>query len=255
MGLFHSKSITELELAAERYAIEQKVNGNEDLLPTLDHSQYPHSYTRLELPLDADGFVQSFEVSDTAGIETFFEKYGMIVVRNCLNPTECQRSEDEVWDHLSRHYEVKREDPGTWENGKWPPLHKLGILGSVPVLSKQLHANRKNKNIQNVYKFLFKTKHVKIAIQRVGMMRPTRNIQMTPESTPVDRSDWETVSVWPHLDMCPWTYKVNGNSFLTGKVEVDDTLKLQAIVALKDCDPDDGGLRVLPGNYSICVLC
>eukprot|EP01034_Spumella_vulgaris_P029358 gene29358-36400_t len=86
-------------------------------------------------------------------------------------------------------------------------------------------------------------------------MRPTRQVHMNPITEPslvVDRLDWETLSVWPHLDMCPWTWKCNDHGFLRGKYVVDyDIMKVQGMVALHDCGPEDGGLRVLPG--SLCI--
>ena len=66
----------------------------------------------------------------------------------CVRLLTACRSEDEVWDHLWRHYTVRRDDPSTWDNDKWPGLHRMGILGSIPVLSPQLHGNRFNPVIQ-----------------------------------------------------------------------------------------------------------
>eukprot|EP01038_Epipyxis_sp_PR26KG_P006110 gene6110-8424_t len=250
MGSLNS-SLTERETTAEYYLMLQKAREYDDpILPIIDHAKHSYNYQRMELPVDNEGYVKSFDFDDKEGILSFFNEYGVVVVHDCLSVEECKNSVDEVWEHLDRHYGVKRDNPNTWENEKWPGLYKLGILGSIPVLSKQLTANRQNKKIRKVFQTLFKSKNLITGIGRIGMMRPTRSVQMSPNMPPVDRPDWETINVWPHLDMCPWTWKVTDHGFLRGKHVVDyDILKLQGMVALHNNRVNDGGLRVLPGFH------
>merc|ERR1711920_178518 len=78
------------------------------------------------LPLDADGFVQSFDVNDANGITAFFEKHGLVVVRNVIDDEACCRSVDELWSGLEAGFPgLRRDDPGTFAH--WPSLSKLGI--------------------------------------------------------------------------------------------------------------------------------
>lgn len=161
---------------------------------------------------------------------------------------ECELSRNEVWNHLKVHYGVERTDPKTWENNLWPGLHKMGILGNIPVLSQQLHSNRYNKKIQGIYKELFNCSEVIVAIERIGMMRPVKGVMI--DGVPCDKPEWSSMEVWCHIDMCPWTWKVTTHGFVPGEELVDyQQLKVQGMVALKECGPNDGGLRVIPGFH------
>jgi hypothetical protein len=254
MGIQFSRGeedLTTRETRAEFWAAQQVDREyNQPRMPKLDHSMQEYRYERLDLPTDENGYTQSFGADDVESWRQFFEKYGVVVIHNCLSEVECQRSEDEVWDHLFRHYKVLRDDPTTWETGKWPALHRLGILGMAPVLSPQLEANRKSEIIRGVYRALFRCRNVISAKERIGMMRPTKNVKYLDGSVQ-DKPDWESAGCWPHVDMCPWTWMTTSSGFEPTSVLVDyNQLKVQGMVALHDCGPDDGGLRVVPGFHN-----
>ena len=66
---------------------------------------------------DAEGFVQSFTIQDKADLLAFFEKFGFVVVRDILRPSEVEASVAEVWAEFTQDDKrVKREDPATWNH-------------------------------------------------------------------------------------------------------------------------------------------
>src|SRR5690606_20491186 len=115
-----------------------------------------------------------------------------------LTKEECERTENEVWDGIYDLSNGKclRNDPTTWE--KWFSLSKLGILGDSMFMSKQACENRQNPKIHQVFKILFGTEKLLVAIDRVGMMRPTRNVKwkVNGKEVLVDKPEWKTASQW-----------------------------------------------------------
>lgn len=80
------------------------------------------------IPVDKDGFVASFSPEDASGILEFFREYGFVVVRDVLDQAAIDKSVDEIWktSYLLGRPTIKRDDPSTWENGRWPTQMGLG---------------------------------------------------------------------------------------------------------------------------------
>jgi hypothetical protein len=233
----------------------------------IDNSEFPYSYKRLDIPYDEDGFVEAFTIEQPEEITNFFGKYGFVVVKDLLTEEECKLSEDEIWEFMGRCVEgINRYDTSTWHL-HWPALKHLGILGNDVILSKQMMENRQNEKVFRAFEIIFGHGDLIVDVGRASAMRPTRNV-LIPESdihekdvvldTPseregyvyVDRPHWKTKSEWIHWDMHPW----NGwtSTFAWKSVNEDlnvgyDRLKVQGILSVIDCGPNDGGFHCIPG--------
>ena len=165
----------ELDDAEERFYTEYSS------VPPFDNSSFPPSFSPLPLPLDSDGYCVSFTVDEVDQFMSFYDKYGLVVIRDVLTEEECGESERECWDFMERHSEgeLKREDPSTWDNNNWPALSCLGILGNEVVLSPQFFANRQNPKIYKAFTHLLGSEDLISNIGRASCMRPTRNVKMT----------------------------------------------------------------------------
>jgi len=125
-----------------------------------DEQKFPSlPYAKLlpRLPLDKDGFVHSFDLIDekeSNEMQTFFAKYGLVVIRNLLTPKAADKSRDELYEFLEDTF---RDIDGGPKGGAVCGLtSKLGIVAGVPVLSEQFYENRQNPAI---YKACFAEEH------------------------------------------------------------------------------------------------
>jgi len=224
--------------------------------PKIDNTRFAnHDLRYPKLPKDSDGYVQEFDLSDEKGIRAFFEEYGVVVIKKCLNSEECALSRDELWSRIERICKgVDRKDPHTFE--KWPGLAHLGILGNDVVLSKQFCENRQNPNVHKAFATLFNTEKLWGVVGRASAMRPTvlknPKFGQPGEEEFQEKKQWRTIPNWLHWDMDPFTgrattfaWKVRDPMFNKGY----DFLRVQGIVALGDCGPDDGGFQCVPGFH------
>ncbi len=146
----------------------------------------------LAVPIDANGFIISYEADDHNGIKRFFDFYGFVVVRDVLNQQECLATIDEIWE---THCEmsggiVKRDDMRTWEN-HWPGIRGEGISGGNCVVKPQFVRNRSNPKVHHVASVLLSDKRLLTNIDRFGIFRPTN-----------EHPEWKTTRN-VHLDMNP----------------------------------------------------
>lgn len=84
------------------------------------------------------------------------------------------------------------------------------------------------------------------------MMRPTRDVPVGEGGALVDKPEWRTLSGWVHWDMSPWT----GEATTFAMKCKDHTKnrgywmhKVQGVLALVDCGPQDGGFHCVPGFH------
>ena len=108
-NLKNPKNLYERELKAELILSEDRNDDkmkdfeeNDQILESIDNSEYPYQYERLEIPKDEEGYVVAFEVDQEKEIKEFFDKYGMVVIKNILNEKECEESVKECWDFMER---------------------------------------------------------------------------------------------------------------------------------------------------------
>lgn len=106
------------------------------LAPVNNDVEGDYKFKPLPLPLDSEGFCQSFDVSNHQAISDFFSVYGFAVIRDCLSQEAVEDSVEEVWDFVERHVKgVQRDNHASWNN--WTSLATLGYLGTASVLSPQ----------------------------------------------------------------------------------------------------------------------
>lgn len=224
--------------------------------------------TSYHVPLDKDGYVVSFDVNDTHGIQTFFNYHGLVAIHNVLNEQECDKTVDEIWDFLKQfNPQIDRNLPSSWDKG-WPSFKQFGILGNERFVSPQACENRQNINVYNSFKTIFQTPFLWTNITRAGLMRPTKDILWDVASnTYCDKPEWKTISEWLHLDMNPLTGRCTTYGFQSRKESHFEpsardtyhlgsnnalrTLKVQGIIALSDCPEQVGGFHCVPGFHHV----
>jgi len=220
-----------------------------------DNSEFQYKYEKLDLPVDGEGYCKAFDVKEVEEFCAFFEKYGVVVIKDVLTEEECSRSESEVWDLIGRMSrnkrggEIKRDDPDTWES--WIELSKIGILGNDCILSKQMFENRQNPKIYESFRQILGKDDLMVTVSRASMMRPTKDVKFSDGVR--NKPEWKTIEGWLHWDMNMWTgwtttfsWKVLDNSQNRGY----DRLRVQGWVSVVDCGPADGGFHCVPGFSS-----
>lgn len=251
------ETLVEKELeATDQYSYELYINnksfaadlqGGTKLIPE-DNTQFEYKYERLELPKDEEGYCISFAPESEEEISNFFKKYGVVVVKDILTEEECTKTEDEIWEFISRHTNdsVQRNVPESWEN--WPALKQLGILGHMFILSKQCCENRQNPKLAKAFQIVLESEDVFVNVGRASAMRPTKDILINGKLE--DKPEWKTLSDWLHWDMNPWTGLTTTFSFRSKdffKNRGYDMPKVQGILSCVDCGPKDGGFHCVPG--------
>ena len=224
-----------------------------------------------KLPKDNDGYVKSFEVilnsddekameQNKRDIQDFFNKYGVVVIRNVLSRAEAGLSCKELFDFVESSFEgLDRNDPNTWHKVSKSSA-KLGMIGDFPVMSPQLVKNRMNEKLYTAYSYILDTdiSNIYTNIGRVGWMRPTKNIRFADDKIE-DRPQWKTQdgTTWLHMDMDPITNHCTTLGLMPNKLvkhaEIDSFahVRTQGILALDDCGISDGGFQCVPGFHNI----
>jgi ectoine hydroxylase-related dioxygenase (phytanoyl-CoA dioxygenase family) len=214
---------------------------------------------KLAVPIDADGYIISYEPDDHKGIKQFFDHYGFVVVRDVLNKQECQATIDEIWETHSGMSGgmVKRDDARTWEK-HWPGLVGEGISGGNCVVKPQFVRNRSNAKVHHVASVLLSDKKLITNIDRFGIFRPTKK-----------HPEWKTTRNI-HLDMNPvYWYEspdAHEDDDLVNSLTYDSPLHfilennvvgsrasaygkkvhIQGLINLEDNRDEDGGFLVCP---------
>jgi len=190
-------------------------------------------FTPVTVPLDSEGHCQSFTVDQPEEIESFFWKYGFVVVRDVLNAEEIQQTSNEIFG-VAR---VDPKKPESWINVNWDKVYggsynaKKGFLGNTVAFTPAAWNNRQNPNIYKAFSIIFKQKDLWVKLDRFGFMRPTR--QLIDGDKTVDHRDWETSRNWVHWDQNPWIEP--------------EFCRIQAIIAITDHTATSGGFHCIPG--------
>ena len=194
------------------------------------------------MPVDDEGYICAVDPGDVAAIQACFDKYGVVVVGNVLTSSELTSSVAEVWSGLqSIDPTIDPSNPSTFATPKWPPMHKMGILGSEPALTLQMCHNRQNLRLHSAFAAVFRTERLLVDISRVGFMRPAG---LNPT--------WGTMKNWLHLDMNPVTGLFSTVGFqASNKCSNNSLLHTQGILALSDCPESVGGFHAVPGFHHV----
>lgn len=201
-------------------------------------------------PLDPSGFVESFATSEVDKYLRFFDEYGFVIIRDVLTADECRATVDEVWRDVekssSSEEPIKRDDPSSWGNDRWPQMQKLGIIGSLPCVGKEAIKNRQNPQVYEVFRNILKSEHMVVTFDRYGMLRPAK-----------DHPERKTVRDWIHWDLNPWSFR-SATIFFSpkapqpGKKYNQNILKVQGLISLVDCTEEDGGFHTVPKFSKYC---
>lgn len=174
----------------------------------------------------------------------------------------------------------ERNKPETWGPGSWPGLEKLGILGDTILLEPAAFDIRVADGVLASFSHLLGTDEIWVNVGRASAMRPTVGVRLPVSALDAERkgdaellenaervvdelgrecvviedmSSRRTVEGWLHLDYNPVTGE--GTSFSWKVADPganvfdpdDKNVKLQGVVALKDCSKNDGGFHCVPG--------
>jgi hypothetical protein len=214
----------------------------------------------LKAPVGADGFVQDFDTrSDTnEAILGFFSTYGFVVFRNVLSVAESEATVSEFF-ATNAPNGLDRADPNTWADFfSSQRFSHLGIMGGRPdLLSLRQLENRQNQRVHEAYSTILGCDQLWVDHDRLGVMRPTKNIDFGGGQPTVDDvQEWRTVSNWLHLDCNPSSVahgvgkaSIGGFSDDQSPIDFKETLIIQSLLTLTDARVEDGGFHCVPGSH------
>jgi len=204
-------------------------------------------------PLDEDGFVQSFSVDQVEEIRRFFETYGFVVIQDVLSEEQIAASKAEFW---ALDPDLDETDPGTWEPfWKAQRFGHLGIIGMGPGITPCQVTNRQTPAVYEAYATVLGCRELWADHDRIGVMRPTRNLTYKDGHVEEDKDEWRTVANWLHLDCNPLQGHASIAGFASTMDEIDftKTLIIQGLLTLTDARVEDGGFHCVPGSNNVCV--
>lgn len=247
--------------------------GASSTKPSGTIEEYDYSFALKKAPLDSEGYVKSFSVSELLLAREFFDEFGFMVIRDALTPKQCEDSINDVWSYVEeekwknklspRILGVKRSDSSTWDfDHGWPSsLSSEGILGIPPVFTKQALLNRMNELLFQIGKMMYDSEEIIISHDRYGLFRAVINEK--DEAKMKWMTDFNI-----HIDMNPWAYFDNArvaNQVFSSSYSRDDDfvqefnssgnvsdkvqMKLQALYNFIDNKEEDGGFHVIPGMH------
>lgn len=223
----------------------------EELQESFSHLRN-NPYEPLIAPINKDGFVKSFTLSDDMQpAMDFFHKYGFLVIPDVLSESQCDLTFDEFWAR-GRSKGLVRSDPKTWQP-YWDTQQfgGLGIIGNDTDLTsiRQLE-NRQNARLHQAFSVIYGTKKLCIDHDRLGVMRPTKGIDLG-DGVLREIKSWRTISDWLHLDCNPSTGYANIGGFVDDRSQINfkETLLTQSLLTLTDARIEDGGFHCVPGSH------
>eukprot|EP01127_Copromyxa_protea_P005205 TRINITY_DN150_c1_g1_i3.p1 TRINITY_DN150_c1_g1~~TRINITY_DN150_c1_g1_i3.p1 ORF type:complete len:344 (-),score=46.68 TRINITY_DN150_c1_g1_i3:72-1103(-) len=192
----------------------------------------------VDLPLDSEGYVKSFSISEATEFKQFYEDFGFVIINNVVTSQEVEDTVDEIWTFLEAKEwtttgcKVDRNDSSTWSKDYFP-ANAVGILGSGPAFGPCTWRNRQNPNIYKIFSTIYGTPKLWVSLDRWGLMRPTKNVPIgkldevrartTVEGLEIkgrglgtkpgeepqiveDHRAWRTRPLWIHWDLNPWIW-------------------------------------------------
>ena len=178
-----------------------------------------------------NGFLVSFEPTDSIGMQRALHKYGFCVVK-VLTRDECERSVAAMFEEINslrnkkdiEGPSIRVDDPSTWHDKNWPSSCKF-LVDSI-ALHPQAFANRCSKKIYEAFKGIFEESRLHVSVDKWGVARGAK-----------DHPRWR-VGLKPHWDVNPWQCM---RDFELGNPGY------QGVVALQDQDLETGCHLTLPG--------
>ncbi|KAL6070591.1 NADAR domain-containing protein [Balamuthia mandrillaris] len=223
------------------------------------------------LPREEDDptYIRSFALEETEAIQQFYQRYGLVVIRDVFSSQECQDTVEDIFSLLEQGSKQRwqRSDPSTW--GNWPSsgIEKYGMPSKAPVTTRVAFRNRQNAKLLQACSTLFtKDTELMISIDRYGLCRPTVGVPFG--SSLKDMPQWKTAPSL-HLDVNPWAFLSETNHALPklsaleyGRHRLNDFIfennqvhhstsangvHIQGVINLLDNREEDGGFHCVPG--------
>ena len=193
----------------------------------------------MNVPIDSQGFVVSFEIEQVQEIRTFFNTFGFVCVKDVLEDSEIDASCAEFFSMFDRY---DKESIEKFFGNQ--PFAKFGVIGAEPALSLTMLQNRQNPRVYAAFSAVFDEKELIVDHDRFGALRPT-----------INHPQWRTIDRWLHLDCNPLTGAVAVESFANGKAlhNWKDSFLVQGFIALTDAREPDGGFHCVPGSHNFAV--
>jgi len=185
------------------------------------------------IPIDNEGYCQSFNANDEEELANFFWKYGFAVVRDAIPPEYVAATRADIFSLAG----VDPTKPDSWLNKDWNNVFrttynaKRGFLGYTVGLSQAAWNNRQNPDVYKAFSAIFKQNDLWVKMDRFGFMRPTRGLHL--EDTTIDKVDWETERNWVHWDQNPWLEP--------------EFCRIQSLITLSNHTTTSGGFHCIPG--------
>eukprot|EP01126_Amoeba_proteus_P048228 TRINITY_DN5562_c0_g1_i2.p1 TRINITY_DN5562_c0_g1~~TRINITY_DN5562_c0_g1_i2.p1 ORF type:complete len:330 (+),score=53.15 TRINITY_DN5562_c0_g1_i2:681-1670(+) len=210
----------------------------------------------LRAPLDEEGYVRSFLVTDSITEMTdFYQTYGVVVFRDIL----VQHEMDDLTQEILNDFHVDLQDCTTWRRSR------TSFVGQEPFTGIHAWQTRQHPNVYEAFSTLYKAlSHdpsqvtpLIACVDRGSVMVPTKG----------KGSEQYLTSRLPHFDMNPFEWcglmKVNGR----GRVQPYDNWskmlsegnhsnnvgypKLRGVLSLTKSGLDEGGFECVVGFHNI----
>jgi hypothetical protein len=169
------------------------------------------------VPLDAEGYVQSFSPSQVDAYRRFYDEYGFVVIHSVLPEADCSATIDEIWAIIENRTKqtcgvglrnkrakagnaVYREDEKSWQDDdRWlaavgPVSVREGMVGTGAIFAPRAIQNRYNPLMLGVAQTLLEESDLIVSHDRYGIFRPTA------------KSGAGSTVGNLHLDMNPWRF-------------------------------------------------
>ena len=147
---------------------------------------------------------------------------GYVVVPNVISIEKAEEYKEEFWTWLSQlGTGIKRDDPSTWTDDRWPLVQKDIITYPSISHAEFIWKARAEPNVVKVFSELWKTNELLVGFCRANIMRPSQY-------------SGKFIEPWHHVDQ---------------RDSKPDRVSVQGLLNLEDCGNRDGGLMVYPKSH------
>jgi len=225
------------------------------------------NFTPVHYPRDEDDerYAKSFSLDQVNEINEFWEKFGVVVIRDILTEKESNDSISEIYQILEKDSDHKfdHEDLSTWDNWPTDGMPKYGQPSRPPIFTPHILANRQNPKLFQAFSMIMGSQNLLVRHDRACLFRPTKNVTY-PDGTVCDAPQWKTTNN-VHLDINPYlwmaddksdsierwkrlTYHDRINHFITeNNIGHKSAMHVQGVLNFADNFDEDGGFICVPG--------
>ena len=143
----------------------------------------------------------------------FWDENGYVIVKNAISITECEETQNAIWDFL----EMSPKNKETWYKGHEEQKGLMLNFSNHPALNK----NRSSLRIQKAYEQLYKTTNIYKTIDKVSF-------------NPPESEHFKFLGSSLHWDV---------------SLKLPIPFGLQGLLYLTDCNENDGAFHCVPGFH------